>query len=92
MTFDPKLIEAVARAMYERVENNAAPEDRTSWEEAGDYWQRLYREDAAAFLTAINATGTHWVAPWNLDEDMRQASVSRQHFGSGESYAALRTA
>jgi hypothetical protein len=60
MTRDPKLVEAVARAIAEL--NRAR----------GDNW-REWENDARAAIAAIDASGTHWVAPWEANETMAAA-------------------
>jgi hypothetical protein len=59
MTHDPKLVEAVARAI-----------GRQEGKLLSEY---SYRKIAACALAAIDASGTHWVAPWEANETMAAA-------------------
>ncbi len=66
MTPDPKLVEAVARALWYAHEEREVKEP---WGEAGEHWQAWYRNDAVTALAAIPASGEWWIAPWILPVD-----------------------
>jgi uncharacterized alpha-E superfamily protein len=76
MTPDPKLVEAVARALWDAHEER---HDLTKepWEDAGEFWQGVYREDARTALAAIAASGEWWVAPRDVSLRMMAAAVAR---------------
>ncbi len=58
---DPRLIELVARHLCERSEGSAG-----NW--------RAHQDRAAGILTAINASGEWWVAPWEPSDRMIDAT------------------
>ncbi len=80
MTPDPKLLEAVARAIYEHIDARARPEDQEPWEQAGEFWRGVYCDEAGAALAAISASGEWWVAPWRVTEDMERAAFQNAEF------------
>lgn len=89
MSYDPKLVEAVARAMC--VAEFTEP---TTTVKGGACLN--CRRRAAAALTAIDASGTHWVAPVEATGIMVSGVV---HYASeagkrevARRYAAMRTA
>ncbi len=74
MTHDPKLVEVVARALWDDHEQRHDLEVKEPWEEAGEDWQAVYRKDAATALAAMSASGEWWVAPWEATSKMEIAA------------------
>jgi hypothetical protein len=62
MTPDPKLVEAVARAIADK-QTYGVP-----WEQLLASSQLQYIGQAQAVLAAISASGEWWVAPWEILE------------------------
>jgi len=89
---DPKLVEAVARAIHvRRTEESGGPQHPfTSL--AG--WHRAQLTESAKFLiSAINTTGTHWVAPITPTDEMAKAYLNEPEPPSSfQVWRAMRTA
>lgn len=62
MTYDPKLVETVARAIYHGIHRSVGSTPRELSHLPAD-GRRELEYVARAALAAINASGTHWVAP-----------------------------
>ncbi len=71
MTPDPKLVEAVARAILAghdwtvgaHIDEDETRDENTGWEAMQPDWQEAYRKMARAALAAIPASGEWWIAP-----------------------------
>lgn len=76
-TADPKLIEAVARAIgLSVIESRLGGKQKPTnadleWEWKITEWRRACEHAAAAALAAVNASETHWVAPAEATEAMK---------------------
>ncbi len=72
MTPDPKLVEAVARAIA-RCEYGSDAEFEAEWGDGQGAWQYWNRREATAALAAISASGEWWIAPASLTGAMVDA-------------------
>ncbi len=86
MTHDPKLVETVARAAYARTCEfwaqafpDKAPHE--PWERETDMLREHWLEFARAALSAINASGTHWVAPVEATDAMVEEGAAQVENG-----------
>lgn len=96
MADDPKLVETVARAMCAADGPNFDELPKT-WNRNADFM--LAQDDwllfAIAALAAINGSGTHWVAPNELETAMANAVGNlpdRRFSDLDEIWSAQRTA
>ncbi len=95
MTPDPKLVEAVAKAMFMSTQEPEYAE--TAWEflpeDAGSHGtKRDYRDMARAALAAIPASGEWWVAPTEPSEAMVAATVRFGRTIAETAFRAMRDA
>jgi hypothetical protein len=95
----PELIEAVAKGLLEARyrDQNARMNLGITWEKLEDAVRQDYREQARAALAAIEASGTHAVAPVEPTREMKQAGtvalqtarVLRSPWPVADAYAAM---
>lgn len=78
MADDPKLIEAVARAIAETDAVHFWDELPEEYYRGSEYGKKDYRTMARAALAAINASGTHWVAPHEPTEEIIDAYAEHE--------------
>ncbi len=78
MTPDPKLVEAVARAIARSDGwDIGSNHDGNDWSRVPTPAYRTFHQQAAAALAAIPASGEWWIAPWLPREAMVQAAAKQ---------------
>ncbi len=77
MTHDPELIEAVARAIAIADGWGVGQKhDGNDWRLVPMPTYRILHDQATAAIAAINASGTHWVAPASLTNEQADLALS----------------